>query len=832
VSPKFRGDFTTLDLAAVCQVLGLDVRQANGDFKFWVRCPWVEEHSANGSSDTVIWQDPGKWPTFNCSHNHCAGRKLEDVIAWAEALRPGIIDEHCRQTWQSDGLNGHRPARVFPHRKPEIPTPEEAARNTEEFLDCFRVDQNDLWERSSIKSGEDWRRDAVLLLEHLYGPDEFVCLCTRYETQSKPDGTQKAVPSGAGSTMRVRELLDKIRRIGGVPQDKAGCWYRINPVSQRGSGANGAHCDKDVAAYRFLLLESDDLPSDLQLSFFLKLELPVVALVSSGGRSIHSIIRLDAPSAEEFKRLADHILNRLARFGIDQKNRNPSRYSRLPGAQRVIGAQTLLGEDSGQQRLLYFNHQPESFDQKAFDRQTEEKPVERPPEPQNHAETLESAVAVPATKLVFEGKPDTALVDGLDIYYDSSTKDFWATNDRAGWIRIRASDVRRWLLERGFKGRPKDDENVSEVDSLLTAIQRQNDVDYAGPLAGYRAGVYVINAARILVKDSPELLRAIPGEWPLLRGIIENMLGPEQSVFLFGWLKVALESLASTKFRVGQALTLAGPKDCGKSLIQQLITIMLGGRAAKPHRYMSGATPFNADLFGSEHLMVEDEEPSTDIRARRNFGTKIKEICANTVHSCHAKHRSALSLTPFWRVSISVNDEPENLMILPPVDESLTDKLIILKAGRHPMPMPTTTDEERSRFMDALKSELPHFAHFLFDWEIPADLVSQRYGITHYQHPEILTALGTLAPETRLLELIDSELFGSIAPGSWEGTASELERKLTGESSGVRREAGKLFSFPTACGTYLGRLQKLYPARFERDHARTGNRWTIDPPAL
>jgi Domain of unknown function (DUF3854) len=284
------------------------------------------------------------------------------------------------------------------------------------------------------------------------------------------------------------------------------------------------------------------------------------------------------------------------------------------------------------------------------------------------------------------------------------------------------------------------------------------------------------------------------------------------------------------KFRVGQALTLAGPKDCGKSLLQDLFTVMFGGRAAKPHRYMSGTTPFNGELFGSEHLVMEDDEPSTDIRARRNFGTKIKEICANTVHSCHAKYRTALSLTPFWRISISVNDEPENLMILPPIDESLTDKLIILKAMRYPMPMPTVSDEERSQFMNALKAELPHFAYFLFNWRIPEPLISQRYGITHYQHAEILTALGTLAPETRLLELIDAELFGSVAAGSWRGTASELERKLTSDSSTVRREAGKLFSFPTACGTYLGRLQKMHPERFESVHGRTGNRCTIDPP--
>ena len=106
---------------------------------------------------------------------------------------------------------------------------------------------------------------------------------------------------------------------------------------------------------------------------------------------------------------------------------------------------------------------------------------------------------------------------------------------------------------------------------------------------------------------------------------------------------------------------------------------MLGGRAAKPTEYMSGRTPFNADLFAAEHLMIEDEYGSTDLRTRREFGARIKDITVNDVQSCHAKNRwQAISLRPFWRLSISLNDEPENLMVLPPVDESLSDKLMLL----------------------------------------------------------------------------------------------------------------------------------------------------------
>ena len=89
---------------------------------------------------------------------------------------------------------------------------------------------------------------------------------------------------------------------------------------------------------------------------------------------------------------------------------------------------------------------------------------------------------------------------------------------------------------------------------------------------------------------------------------------------------------------------LAGPRDCGKSLLQSLLTILFGGRSAKPYRYMTGETSFNADLFGAEHLVIEDEQPNTDIRARRNFGAQIKEFTSNPMQSCHGKFREAVGL--------------------------------------------------------------------------------------------------------------------------------------------------------------------------------------------
>src|SRR5262249_29583083 len=155
------------------------------------------------------------------------------------------------------------------------------------------------------------------------------------------------------------------------------------------------------------------------------------------------------------------------------------------------------------------------------------------------------------------------------------------------------------------------------------------------------------------------------GEWPVLEKLLSNLLIDkvengvtcDQRPYVYAWLKFAVEALWAGQRRPGPVLILPGPRDCGKSLLQNLTTELLGGRVKKPYRYMSGRTDFNGELFEAEHLMIEDEAPSTDLRSRRAFGTHIKSFAVNETHSCHAKNKQALTLKPFWRVTISLNDE-------------------------------------------------------------------------------------------------------------------------------------------------------------------------------
>ena len=68
---------------------------------------------------------------------------------------------------------------------------------------------------------------------------------------------------------------------------------------------------------------------------------------------------------------------------------------------------------------------------------------------------------------------------------------------------------------------------------------------------------------------------------------------------------------------------------------------------------------------------------------------------------------------PYRRLTITLNAEPEALLVLPPLDEHLADKILLLRSSRFPLPMPTVTKDERREFWRRLIAELPSFLHFL-----------------------------------------------------------------------------------------------------------------------
>lgn len=412
----------------------------------------------------------------------------------------------------------------------------------------------------------------------------------------------------------------------------------------------------------------------------------------------------------------------------------------------------------------------------------------------------------------FESDSPTAQRDSASFgaLYESRKKQYWMTSGEDDWIPANESAIKNHLnIERGVPA-AKSPDGISPLNQAINFVTRYSNVEYATQLAGHSKGVYNFDGARILVNGAPTIIEPVKGKWPTIANLLAGMFGGEQLEYLYGWLKIAYQALTSGNFVPGQALVLAGPQDCGKTFIQnKIITPILGGRYAKPYQYMVGLTQFNSDLFMGEHLIIGDEMPATEYKERVAFGESIKNLLFDEKQRLHDKGKTAIMMSPFWRLSISVNDEPESLMILPPLRDSIRDKMMLFRVSR-PNCLPNNAQEARARFAAAIKSELPAFVHFLAnEHQIRHELVQGRCGIVEYCNPEIELLVGELSTEAAVMSLIEQELFPGITSGdSFEGTAGEISSRLKGSSSSVKGEAEKLFRNSIILGKILSSLEK------------------------
>lgn len=210
------------------------------------------------------------------------------------------------------------------------------------------VDRNWL-ERSEIHIPEQWNptEQIITYLETLFEPDENV----GYVTESwEHDG--KFLPSKGCYDRTAGQLIKELYQckgdIGSVFGDynsEVGAWIRFNPLDGKGVK------NENVTEFRYALVESDTMDISAQKAIITELELPVAALVYSGKKSLHAIVKIDASTYEEYKKRVDYLYNVCNKNGLklDIQNRNPSRLSRMPGIMRNGKKQYLLDTNIGKE---------------------------------------------------------------------------------------------------------------------------------------------------------------------------------------------------------------------------------------------------------------------------------------------------------------------------------------------------------------------------------------------------------------------------------------------------------------------------------------------------
>ena len=190
-------------------------------------------------------------------------------------------------------------------------------------------------------------QDLITYLELLFDPEDRVGYVT-YDAWQDEDGKWK--PSKGVFDRTAAELIASLRKhpddIGATVGDwkpQAGAWIRFNPVD--GVGVR----NENVTRFHYALVESDTLSISEQDALYRKLELPIAALVYSGGKSLHAIVRVDAEDYDEYRKRVDFLYDFLEKNGltVDKQNRNPSRLSRMPGVTRNGNRQYLAATNIG-----------------------------------------------------------------------------------------------------------------------------------------------------------------------------------------------------------------------------------------------------------------------------------------------------------------------------------------------------------------------------------------------------------------------------------------------------------------------------------------------------
>lgn len=429
-------------------------------------------------------------------------------------------------------------------------------------------------------------------------------------------------------------------------------------------------------------------------------------------------------------------------------------------------------------------------------------------------------------------------VETVPDYYHSPSEKFLVKNQAGRWLPHSAGSFKRILTSRGIKTKAGQSEAMAEADHHILDTLNSYDVSGYGPLCGRNAGFIEEGGTRFLVTENMNLIAPEKGTCPTIHAVLKGLfvaseseeIGNAQMHIFMGWLKSSVESLRAGRRQQQQALAICGEADCGKSLAQHLIvTPCLAGREADAYRAFLRGNDFNSNLFKAEHLFLDDCQCSTSIKDRLAFGTILKtHTVGASVKGLHAKGRDEINISPWWRITITLNDSPEAMMILPPLNEDIADKIILLRASRFDFPEPIQTSDEKERFAAKIRSEIPAFIYWLLNaYQIPEEHADpRRYNIATFHHPELKESLESLSPESELLELIDLALADDLQHGPVWITAEKLEERIRGYHA---RRADQIFTYRQSCGKYLHRLSVKHPKRVTKARTGQGNGWNIHP---
>lgn len=126
-----------------------------------------------------------------------------------------------------------------------------------------------------------------------------------------------------------------------------GVWFLAQPVDGKyhpnpRQGTMSRRSEEAVTSWRYFVIESDKANLKLWLAAIVQFPLRIAAIYSSGGRSVHALVKIDARTKGEWDSEREAMKQALVVLGADAGAMTAVRLTRLPGCWRHRSLQKLL----------------------------------------------------------------------------------------------------------------------------------------------------------------------------------------------------------------------------------------------------------------------------------------------------------------------------------------------------------------------------------------------------------------------------------------------------------------------------------------------------------
>jgi len=419
---------------------------------------------------------------------------------------------------------------------------------------------------------------------------------------------------------------------------------------------------------------------------------------------------------------------------------------------------------------------------------------------------------------------------------------FYWRKDLEGYWRNSGKDDTRHDIVGSFSlsNSPDSRGRLSEADEAMRRIREGRIVQGALPALFDPRDITIQDGKRMLNISRTKVLAPAEGkhEWgqdfPWLAKFFDTALEPHESLpYLMGWLKHFYCSGLRGNLMPGQAVFVAGNVGLGKTFFGTEIVARLMGGGANASDYLVHGSQFNAELFEVAVWNVDDASSADSAEAHRHYSRMIKQGVANTRHAYHRKFMDQVTLDWRGRIIQTLNDDPESVQAVPHTDGSILDKISLFKFKAHGM----FDSIKRQDIPAMLATELPAFAAWLRDWEIPEHVVGEeRYGVKSYHHPMLLAESKASSRVHSFQEFLDEFLmqYKQDHPEEtlWKGSAIKL--LLAFQNDAKLSSTMKMF-IPNsqALGRMLASLSVLKGSRVKRLLLLDGiTQWQIGLPEV